>query len=163
MLRDHSSRPDGGALRFAAGMRATEPKVRLGAMQDDGIAPSVFALVERGVERRPQAARALAGKVVEIRFDEDYAPTRISFARDEIVVEDMAGEADPRPDVVISGPLPEIVRITAAPLVGGVPKPTTPHGRAALASVASGRVRIQGRRAVARRLLMLLRIELGPS
>ena len=144
-------------------MRETEPKVRLGAMEDDGIAPSVFALVERGVERRPQAALALAGKVVELRFEEGYATTRISFGGEEIVVEDVAGDAVPRPDVVIHGPLPEIVRITAAPLVGGVPKPTTPHGRAALASVASGRVRIEGRRAVARRLLMLLRIEPGPG
>jgi hypothetical protein len=144
-------------------MRETEPKVRLGAMEDDGIAPSVFALVERGVERRPQAALALAGKVVELHFAEGYATTRISFGGEEIVVEDVAGDAVPPPDVVIHGPLPEIVRITAAPLVGGVPKPTTPHGRAALASVASGRVRIEGRRAVARRLLMLLRIELGPG
>ena len=138
-----------------------EPHVRLGAMEDDGIAPSVFALVERGVELRPEAARALSGRVVELAFDEGYATTRISFGGDEVLVEDVAGPADPPPDVVIRGPLPEIVRITAAPLVGGVPKPTTPRGRAALASVASGRVRIEGRRAVARRLLMLLRIELG--
>lgn len=140
-------------------MNANGPQVRLGAIRDGGIAPSVFALVERGAELRPHAARALTGRVAVIVFDEGYAPTRIAFERDEIVVEDAGDEAEPSPDVVISGPLPEIVSLTAAPLVGGVPKLTTRAGRAALGSVASGRVRIKGRRAVARKLLVLLRIE----
>lgn len=143
-------------------MNANAPQVRLGAIREGGIAPSVFALVERGAGLRPAAARALAGRVALLVFDEGYAPTRIAFEREQIVVEDAADDSGPHPDVVISGPLPEIVGITAAPLVGGVPKLTTRAGRAALGSVASGRVRIQGRRGVARRLLVLLRIDAQP-
>lgn len=48
--------------------------------------------------------------------------------------------------------------MAAAPLAAGVPRPTSARGRAALATVASGRVRLVGNRALARRLLQVLAI-----
>jgi len=59
---------------------------------------------------------------------------------------------------VISGSLPAVIQLAAAPQAGGVPKLTTAHGRAALRSVAGGRVRITGSKLLARRVLKLLEI-----
>lgn len=126
--------------------------MRLGALADDGIAPSIFALVERGVERRPEIAAQMRGEV-ELRFQEAFAPVRIAFAVEEILVED---GAPPAPDLVIAGTLPDIVHLTSAPQRRGVPDPTTSRGRAALTRVVRGRVRVQGDRALGRRLLRLL-------
>lgn len=65
--------------------------------------------------------------------------------------------------LVISGSMPDIVHFLTVPhlsgfgaRLGGVPDPRAPRGRVALARVASGRVKIEGDRALARRLLRLL-------
>jgi hypothetical protein len=128
------------------------PTVRLGATAHDGIAASIYALVERGISRRPQLGREIRGEV-ELRFEEDVAPVRMLFAEDAVTVEDgPAGD----PDLVISGRLPHVVALTTAPLVGGVPNPIARRGRAALGQVAAGRVRISGNRGLGRKLLRLL-------
>jgi hypothetical protein len=49
-------------------------------------------------------------------------------------------------------------QLATAPLVGGVPKPTNRRGRAALASVAARRVRIEGSPMLARRVMKLLEV-----
>ena len=96
---------------------------------------------------------------MEIRFAEDFAPVRVAFEEDGILVEDNLEEGNgTKPDLVIQGSLPDIVQLAAAPLVGGVPKPTHPRGRSALARVASRKVRIEGSALLARRLLKLLEI-----
>jgi hypothetical protein len=122
----------------------------------NGISPSLFGLIEHGAQRRPEAARALSGRI-ELRFTEDYAPIRVSFEPDGILVEDGDDEAW-SPDVVISGSLPNVVQLASAPLMGGIPKLTDRRGRAALASVAGRRVRIEGSTKLARRLLQLLQL-----
>lgn len=55
------------------------PEVRLGALADGGLAPAIMAIVERGVTRRPEQARALMLKV-ELRMEERYPPVRIAVA-----------------------------------------------------------------------------------
>jgi len=127
------------------------PRVRLGELAEGGIAPSIFALVEHGVDKRPELATQTIGEV-ELRFDEGYPPVRIEFAGQEILVEDGPG----RPDLVVSGSMPDIVHLTATPLVGGVPSPTSGRGRAALARMARGRVKLEGDRALGRKLLRIL-------
>jgi hypothetical protein len=132
--------------------------VRLGKPAPNGIAASVYGLVDRGAAKRPQVARALSGKV-ELRFREGFPPVRISFGPKGILVEDdQGGRNDWKPDLVISGSLPDIVQLAAAPLFGGLPKPTDARGRAALAGVAGRRVKIEGSPLLARRLLKLLEI-----
>ena len=133
-------------------MPGDQPTVRLGELAEDGIAPSIFALVEHGVSKRPALAAETAGRV-ELRFTEGYPPVRIDFDGGEILVEDGGTGA---PDLTISGSMPDIVHLTATPLVGGVPSPTSGRGRAALARMARGRVRIEGDRALGRKLLRLL-------
>src|SRR5919198_6046745 len=131
------------------------PKVHLGRIAANGIAPSMYGLIERGAAKRPRIARALRG-TVEIRFQEGFAPVRVAFGEDSVVVED--GNGNRRADLVIQGSLPDIVQLAAAPLVAGVPKLTDKRGRAALARVAGRRVRIEGSPMLARRLLKLLEI-----
>lgn len=130
------------------------PNVRLGATADDGIAASIFALVERGAARRPELAMEMRGRI-ELRFEEALAPVRLVFDAGAVVVEDGAWDA---PDLRISGRLPHVVALTVAPLVRGVPNPATVRGRSALAKIASGHVNVEGDRALGRRLLRLLAI-----
>ena len=130
------------------------PQVHLGATSDDGIAASIYALVERGAARRPALAKEMHGRI-ELQFDDEVAPVRMLFDAGDVVVEDGDWEG---PDLRISGRLPHIVALTLAPLVGGVPNPVTGRGRTALAKVAGGRVRIEGDRKLGRSLLRLLAI-----
>jgi hypothetical protein len=119
----------------------------------------MYGLVERGVGRRPRIARSIRG-TVEFRFREDFAPLRVTFATEEVRIDDVLGQSDDskKPDLVISGSLPDIVQLASAPLVSGVPRPTHTRGRAALARIVNGKVRIEGNPLIARRLLKLLKI-----
>jgi hypothetical protein len=130
------------------------PEVVLGATSHDGIAASIFALVERGVDRRPMLAEGLEGEI-ELRFAEDIAPVTITLGVNAIVVGDGPAE---HPTLVVSGRLPHIVALTTAPLLGGVPSPIARRGRAALARVANGRVKVSGDRALGRKLLRLMEL-----
>jgi hypothetical protein len=152
----------GSQSKSAARAKARSlPEVRLGRQAANGISASMFGLVERGAAKRPRVARSLRG-TIEIRFKEDFAPVRVEFSPDEVLVEDAVPDSangkQARADLVISGSLPDIVQLASAPLFGGVPRPTNARGRAALASFAGGRVRIEGSPLLARRLLKLLEI-----
>ena len=138
---------------MAAAPRA--PEVRLGQTVADGIAPSMFALLDRGVRRRPELASQLQGKAV-IRFREEIAPVRISFGQRVIRVED----GDVRsPDLVVTGSLPHVVQLTVTPMVRfGIPDFRDSRGRAALLRVAFGRVRLGGDLALARKLLEMMAV-----
>lgn len=145
-------------------IRGAHP-LRLGHLAQDGIAPSVYALVERGAARRPALARDARG-VVELRFTEAIAPVRIAFCAEEILVEDCgpdgAGSAGPpeaEPDLVVSGRLPDIIRLTTAPTVAGLPSPIDARGRTALGHLARRRVQVRGDRALGRRLMALMALD----
>jgi hypothetical protein len=132
------------------------PRVRLGHQASNGIAAGLLALVERGAAKRPRVARELRGRV-EIRFSEDYAPVRLHFDKEHVLIEDGNGKRWTT-DLVIEGSLPDVIQLATAPLVGGMPKPTNRRGRAALASVAARRVRIEGSPLLARRVMKLLEV-----
>jgi hypothetical protein len=131
-------------------------RVRLGRMVETGVAPSIFGLIERGIARDPELAAEIRGRIV-FRFAEGFSPLRIRFGARVVVVED--GDLR-KPDLVIAGRLPDIVHFAAVPTLGGrlrgVPNPADARGRAALGRLASGRVRIEGSAALARRVLGLL-------
>jgi hypothetical protein len=132
--------------------------VRLGRMVEDGVAPSIFGLLERGIAREPGLAAEMRGRVV-FRFAEDFSPLRITFKPRSVVVED--GDSR-RPDLVIEGRLPDIVHFATVPTLRGrlhgVPDPRQPRGRKALRRLANGRVRVTGDRVLGRRLLRLLAV-----
>jgi hypothetical protein len=131
------------------------PEVRLGQTFANGIAPSMYALLDRGAQRRPELAGQLSGKVV-IRFREGIAPVRISFGRRVIRVED----GDLRsPDLVVTGSLPHVVQLTVTPMVRfGIPDFRDSRGRVALLRVATGRVRLGGDVALARRMIEMMAV-----
>jgi hypothetical protein len=81
----------------------------------------------------------------------------LQFEDDHVLVEDGNGRRW-KSDLVIEGSLPDVVQLATAPLVGGLPKPTDKRGRAALASVAARRVRIEGSPMLARRVMKLLEV-----
>jgi len=134
------------------------PRVKLGRMVEDGVAPSIFGLLERGIAREPELAAGMRGRVV-FRFSEDFSPLRIAFRPRTVVVED--GDLR-KPDLVITGRLPDIVHFATVPTLRGrlhgLPDPRRPRGRAALGRLRSGRVSLEGDRALARRLLRLLAV-----
>ena len=134
------------------------PRVRLGRMVENGVAPSIFGLIERGIAREPSLAVQMRGRVV-FRFAEGFSPIRITFRPRSVVVED----GDSRmPDLVIEGSLPDIVHFATVPTLRGrlhgVPDPRQPRGRKALRRLADGRVRVTGDRVLGRRLLRLLAV-----
>jgi hypothetical protein len=130
------------------------PALRLGVTGDDGIAPTIYALLDRGLRRRPEVAGEMRG-LVELRWEEDITPVRIAFDDREIVVEDGIWEV---PNLVIAGRLPHIVHLTTAPMVAGVPNPARAHGRSVLGRLRRGDVRVEGDRALGRKLLALLEL-----
>jgi hypothetical protein len=131
---------------------------RLGRMVEDGVAPSIFGLIERGIAREPDLAALMRGRVV-FRFAEGFSPLRITFRPRSVVVED--GDSR-RPDLVIEGSLPDIVHFATVPTLRGrlhgVPDPRQPRGRKALRRLANGRVKVTGDRVLGRRLLRLLAV-----
>jgi hypothetical protein len=130
------------------------PEVRLGELIDGGLAPAILGIVDRGVRRRPEPARALRAEV-ELTIEDGYPPVRIRFGPDDVLVEDAHCEA---PDLRIKGALPDLISLLVAPAVGGLPNPMNPRGRAALSLVASRRVRVEGRIGLMRRVLAVIRV-----
>lgn len=135
-------------------MAGRAPAIRLGATSTEGVAPTLYALLERGVRRRPQLAEEMDGRV-DLHFVEEIAPVRMAFCGDEITVED--GEWDDA-DLRVSGRLPHIVHLTTTPKLGGMPNPARAGGRTALARLSRGEIRLSGDRALGRKLLRLLEL-----
>lgn len=132
-------------------------QVQLGRVGDRSVAATVFGLVERGVGLRPEVAAAMAG-TIRITFAEGYAPVRLTFAPTHITIADDEGGGA---DLDVQAALPDFVLCVSAPLAGGVPKPTSKAGRAALARLADGRVDFSGRISLGRRLLQLMSVHPG--
>ncbi len=135
-------------------MAAKALRVELGEVTEGGVAPAIMAIVDRGVGQRPDLVKTLEA-VIELNFEEPYPPVRIVFDRGHVLVEDGSAEA---PDVRVAGALPDLVSLMVAPLVGGVPNPMAAKGRAALGMVAQRRVKFEGRLALVRRFLAVIRI-----
>jgi hypothetical protein len=123
--------------------------VNLGSVADGSVAPAIRAIVERGVQRRPQLA-AEPGRI-RLRFQEGW-PAVLIVLGDRVVVCD--NETAPA-DVEISATLPDLVTLLTTPLAKGIPNPIRREGRAAI-GLLRGRVEIDGIRATALRLLRLL-------
>jgi hypothetical protein len=145
---------EGSAAPRRAGVHGRPPHVRLGTFEEGGVSPAIMAIVERGVRRRPVLANGLRAEV-ELNLEEGYPPVRIVFGDRLVLVEDASAVA---PDLRIKGSLPDLISLLVTPLWGGVPNPINSRGRAALGKMALGRVRIDGRVGLMRRLLGVLRV-----
>lgn len=121
---------------------------------EGGVAPAIMAIVDRGAKQRPELARRLAAEI-ELNMEGRYPPVRIVFGGGRILVEDGSVA---EPDLRVSGTLPDLVSLMVAPLVGGIPNPMAAKGRSAIGMVALRRVKIEGRLALLRRFLGVIRI-----
>jgi hypothetical protein len=92
---------------------------------------------------------------VLLRFSEDYRSVEVDFRGEEILVAD-ARDADRAHDLVLEGAFHDFAALLAAPLTGGLPRPTNPIGRAALGRLADGRIEFEGPLRLARGLLQLM-------
>ncbi|MEA2169990.1 MAG: hypothetical protein QOF76_3290 [Solirubrobacteraceae bacterium] len=127
----------------------------LGSTGDRSVAATVYGLVDRGVALRPEMARRMHG-TIRIVFAEAYAPVLLACTGETITVSDDASGTIV--DLEVQSGLTDLVLLISAPLAGGVPKPTTRTGRAALARWVDGRVDFSGSLALARKLLALLSV-----
>jgi hypothetical protein len=134
--------------------RYGRPEVKLGALEEGGLAPAVMAIIDRGVRRRPDLAESLRAEV-ELCFADGHPPVRITFEDDAVLVED--GPAQD-PDVRIEGRLGDHIALMVAPVVGGLPSVFDARGRAALGMVVSRRVRIHGSLGLIRRFLGVIHV-----
>ena len=114
-------------------------------------------LVEDAPEQTPEPEPpGEEGLVADVDLDEaDAEPEEPAFNPDANTLERAAAF---KPNLVVSGSLPDVVAIMATPLMGGLPRLTDRRGRSALASLASGRVRFRGSPRLMRRLLRLIQI-----
>ena len=131
------------------------PAIRLGRTLRGGIAPSIYALVERGVLKRPDQAAAVHGRV-QLGFREAHPPVAMVFERGAIEVFD--GEVE-RPNLTVTASLADVVLLTTAPLRMGMPSPANARGRAVLQKMARGEIRLRGDLTLARAMLELMRID----
>jgi len=129
-------------------------RVELGQHLPGGLSPAILAIIERGIQRRPTAAAGLRAEI-ELNLQDQYPPVRIWFGEDRVLVEDRAVD---QPDLRVTGALSDLVGLMVAPTLGGLPNPIDRRGRAVLAMLAGRRIRIEGRMALMRQLLALLRI-----
>ena len=134
--------------------RSPHPRVQLRSTRGTSISAVIYALLERGVLLRPALARELRGSVL-MRLGRPYKPVRVDLCEGEIEVGDY-DEDDRAHDLVIDGALHDVCALIASPLTGGLPRPTTAIGRAALARLVDGRVAFSGQLNLARGLLRLL-------
>jgi hypothetical protein len=144
----------GRPARRATQQHPRPPQVRLGTLLEGGLAPAILAIVERGVRRRPGLANSIQAEI-ELALEEDYPPVRIVFGERLVLVEDGPALA---PDIRVEGTLSDLISLMVTPLLGGVPNPIDSRGRAALGKVALGRVRVEGRISLMRRLLGVIRV-----
>lgn len=154
-----SSRGAGlGTRRSLRGSPATEPvsapDVKLGRTQRGGLAPAIMAIVERGVRSHAELAQGIEGEI-QLEFKEGYPPVRVVFGQPGVLVEDGQAVA---PDLRVVGALPDLIGLMVTPLLGGLPNPINARGRAALGMVVLRRVRFEGRLALMRQLIRVIRV-----
>ncbi|HEY1591419.1 MAG TPA: hypothetical protein VGF81_06475 [Solirubrobacteraceae bacterium] len=130
------------------------PEVKLGRLKEGGVAPAIMAIVDRGVRRRPHLAGGFDAEI-ELDMGSPYPAVRIVFQDGTVVVED--GKAQ-RPDLRITGELPDLVSLMVMPHVRGLPNPIDPRGRAALGLLASRRVKVEGKLGMLRRFLGVIQV-----
>jgi hypothetical protein len=130
------------------------PEVKLGRLQDGGVAPAIMAIVDRGLRRRPHLAGGFDAEI-ELNIGSPYPTVRIAFHNGTVVVEDAKAK---RPDLRISGELPDLVSLMVMPQVRGLPNPMDARGRAALGLLASRRVRVEGKLGLLRRFLGVIQV-----
>ncbi len=115
--------------------------MELEGTEPSGLAELVAGLVEQHLAREPERAAHLQPCVVVLAVPDAEVAVTVRLSPGIVKVSD--GEA-PRAHLRVVAPSDRLLALTAAPLRAGLPDPLSRGGRAALADVLTGRVRVHG-------------------
>ena len=121
-----------------------------------GLVAIVGDLLTANLARDPERRRLLRDEASALRAIDAGVDVTVRCTPSGVVV--TAG-ADPGARVVVAASAAQLLQLAAAPLRFGLPDPLTPEGRAILAAILAGHVRVHGllrRLPAVRRLTMLL-------
>lgn len=126
--------------------------------EPNGLASLLGGLIEQNLQREPGRLRLLKPANVAIEALDAGVGATIRISAGSVVVSD---EASRDAHLTVTADPNRLLAITAAPLRLGFPDPFSAEGRAALADIVSGRIRVRGlvRHPIRlRRLTMLLSV-----
>ena len=126
--------------------------------EPDGLASLLGGLIEQNLEREPARARYLKPAVVSIEARGAGVGATLRFSRRSVSI---SGQIARGADVSVIADPNDLLALTAAPLRSGFPDPLRSEGRAVLAAIGSGRVRVRGlfgHPLLVRRLILLLSV-----
>ena len=121
-----------------------------------GLVAIVGDLLAANLARDPGRRRLLRNEASALRAIDAGVGVTVRCTPSGVVV---TSGADPGAPVVVASSAARLLQLAAAPLRFGLPDPLTPEGRAILADILAGRVRVHGlvrRLPAVRRLTMLL-------
>jgi hypothetical protein len=119
----------------------SDVQVRLEGEDPSGLAELVAGLLQQHLAREPSRASGLRPAVVVLSVPDAEVAVTVRLSRGIIRVAD-GDAADAHLRIV--APSGRLLALAAAPLRAGMPDPLTRDGRAALADVLTGRVRVHG-------------------
>ncbi|HYJ60719.1 MAG TPA: hypothetical protein VE032_04560 [Actinomycetota bacterium] len=126
------------------------------AADPKGLAAMIGALIDQNLARDPDRRRLLRPGVAALAASDAAVAVTLRMSPGTVLVEH---GADPRAQVLVRATGERLLALAAAPLRGGLPDALAPAGRAVLADLAAGRVRIRGllrHPLLVRRLTLLL-------
>lgn len=141
----------------------TAPRVELVGSSPSGLSEMLAGLLDQQLGRDPGRAAHLARSVIVLEVPDAGVATTVRLAPHRVRVADgVAPDAHLR----VRADAERLLALAAVPLRFGLPDPAHPAGRAALADVATGRVRVRGLMRHPRRMarfMSLLSVHEGPS
>jgi hypothetical protein len=120
---------------------STEARVELTGADPSGLAELIAGLLEHHLAREPARARHLHPSTVVLVVPDADVSVTVRVTPGAIRVADGAA---PGAHLRIVARSDRLLALAAAPLIVGVPDPRRRDGRAAIADVAAGRVRVGG-------------------
>jgi hypothetical protein len=109
--------------------------------EPNGLAAIVGELIGQNLRRDPARRRLLRPAIAAIDVPDAGVAVTIRLRVDAVR---LANGVDPAAHVRIRGGSDDVLRLTRAPLRFGVPDPFRAEGRAAIADLLHGRVRVRG-------------------
>ena len=124
--------------------------------EPNGLAALLGELIEQNLRRDPTRHRLLQPGIIAIESTDAEVAATLRFTHGSVEV---ANGADPRARIRVQAPGAALLELVGAPLRFGFPDAASKRGRAVVADILRGEIRVHGlvtRAAAVRRLTMLL-------